>query len=126
MKVVREWLIYRSKNSTEDGVCEVEFIERIDDVPVIIFHELENDPGYGINIAWEYIVRAAERRFTIKAPEAVWIEHTLHDVKTKKGILKRWQLITFKHPLPGHKWGKADWRDMTYDDWHELGLPPRD
>jgi len=126
MKTVAiEWMIYRMPNPVQDGVCAVEILQHDDGRHVVIVEELADNPGNSVSNGWEAVVSAVSDRYGVSIPEAVWIEHDSNPGSRSVKEFGHWQIVTFRAPKKGEVQGKAAWRAMTADDWHELGMNPR-
>lgn len=125
-QTVREWMIYRTPSPVQDGVCVIEILPLKDGRNVIIVEELEDNPGQSVSNAWECVVAAVHDKYHIAPSDAVWIEHEPNPVILGSEKMSHWQLVTFQNPPPGKILGKVEWRSMSSEDWHELGLTPRE
>src|SRR5687767_14320219 len=117
---IRELMPFPCPNGT-DGVCRVELLQLSDGRHVVICEELDDNPGMSVSGAWESVVETVSKKYQVPVQGTIWIEHNAEEFTTAGGTLGRWQLVTFRPPTRGERHGKAEWRNMTDDDWHELG-----
>jgi hypothetical protein len=123
--MTRELLPFKAPNGL-DSVCRVEVLKLRDGRHAVICEELDDNPGMSVSGAVEAVVDAVSRKYGLPPTGTVWIEHNGEEFTAGGKTMGRWQLVTFKMPTLGQVHGKAEWRNMTEDDWRELGLEPRE
>jgi hypothetical protein len=127
MEVVdKEWMVFRMPSPEQDGVCAVEILRLDDGRHAVIVEELDDNPGQSVSGGWDYVVKAIHEKYPVPVADTVWIEHESEPDNYGAKLIGIWQLVTFSPARPGELHGKANWRAMTTDDWHELGLTPRE
>ena len=104
----------------QDSICGIEQILLEDGRAVFIVTELDNNPGQSVSNCWENVVSAALYRYEVKPLDAVWVEHYPGQTLPRGP----YEILTYTESADGK--ANAKWRDMTPDDWLELGLPPRE
>lgn len=124
-EIAKEWMVFRMPVSSQDGVCAVGILRLDDGRHVVIVEELDENPGQSISNGWEQVVNAIHEKYSVPVADTVWIEHQREPDSYGAKLIGVWQLVTFSAAQPGEPRGKANWREMTADDWHELGLKPR-
>lgn len=115
MEEIRELLPFRN-----DSVCRVTIYRREELPAIVICEELEENPGQSVSNAWEIVAETICRKYRLPMEGTVWIEHNEAQVELAVEHAP-WQLITFR-PKPGERYWDVKWRNMTDEDWAELGM----
>ena len=124
-EIAKEWMVFRMPAQSQDGVCAVEILRLDDGRHFVIVEELDENPGQSVSNGWEQVVKVVHEKYPVPIADTVWIEHEREPGSYGAKLIGIWQLVTFSPARPGELQGKANWRAMTTDDWHELGLKPR-
>jgi hypothetical protein len=124
MEPIKELMPFAGLNGQE-SVCRVEVVPLKDGRHAVICEELDDNPGASVSDSWEAVVAKVGKKYGVPATGTVWIEHNAEPFEAAGQVMGRWQVVTFKPPRPDEQRGRAEWRNMTDDDWHELGLAPR-
>ena len=110
-----------------DSHCSLH-VERLpDDRTLVIFTELESNPGTSVTNAIEVLASMVASKLALNPAQAVWIEH--YPPGKIRGKTDNWDLVTFGTILRdgiNSVFDDPSWRPLRPQDWASLGFDPND
>ena len=104
------------------GTANIRIIDLPDGRTLAAYANVDEEADLPVNMVSEDLFRRVCERHALDPTRVVWVEYTGYTVEVADGELGGWELVTWK----GEPGEGPEWRQMTEDDWRELGVnvPP--
>jgi hypothetical protein len=108
-----------------DSHCSLHVERLADDRTLVIFTELESNPGTSVTKAIEILASLVASKLALNPAQTVWIEH--YPPRKIHGKTDDWDLVMFGtilHDGINSVFDDPFWRPLRSQDWASLGFEP--